>query len=175
MWCPITAFDERLEAVPVARVATHRVGVDAQCESRVGVSELAHDGRRVLAAHVEDGGEGVAQLVRGDTPGERGLAAFGEQLVGALDHRADDTLASVVLVARRALEVGKTRSSGFATGWLARWAVSSSCSAGTMSTIRSLASVFDRRTVIWPAASLRSLQRSAAASPIRSPARRGRR
>ena len=44
----------------------------------------------------------MAQLVRGDTPRQLRLAAFGQQLVGALDHRADDTLASVVLVARRA-------------------------------------------------------------------------
>jgi hypothetical protein len=128
------------------------MGVDAQCETRVGVSELCHDGRRVLAAHVGDGGEGWRSLCA-VTRGATAVAAFGEQLVGALDPTARTTRSRALSLSRGVpLEVGKTRSSGFASGSLARWAVSSSCSAGTMLTIRSPASVFDLRTVIWPAA-----------------------
>ena len=87
------------EALFVAVVAAHRVGVDAKGEARVGVAELGHDVGRVLAADIEDRGEGVAELVSRDAVRERGVAAAGEQLLRGGDDRPDDALAGVVLVA----------------------------------------------------------------------------
>jgi hypothetical protein len=97
-WCPIAALDEGSEAVFVALVAAHRVGVDAEREAGIGVAQLGHDVGRVLAAHIEDRREGVAELVGGDAVWERGMAAVGEQLLGGRDDGADDALAGVVLV-----------------------------------------------------------------------------
>jgi hypothetical protein len=98
-WCPITALDESFQALAFGLVAPHRMGVDTQREGRVGVSELLHDGRRIDTADEEDRRERVAQLVGGDTLGQRLLSPSLEQLVGAAHHRPDDALAGVVLVA----------------------------------------------------------------------------
>jgi hypothetical protein len=63
------------------------------------VAELGHHVWRVLAADVEDRRERVPEFVRAHALRERRLAAPHEQLVGVSDDRADDALASVVLVA----------------------------------------------------------------------------
>jgi hypothetical protein len=101
-WCPMASVDECLQGLLVARVAAHRVGVHTQGERRVGVPELPHHVRRVLAAHEQDRGERVAQLVRGHAGRERLAGAPGEQRVGVRDDRPDDAFAGVVLVAAAA-------------------------------------------------------------------------
>jgi hypothetical protein len=47
------------------------MSLDAERERRVGVAECGHDVRRILAAGERDGGERVAELVRGHADGQR--------------------------------------------------------------------------------------------------------
>jgi hypothetical protein len=76
---------ERLEPLLVALVAAHSVRVHAEREARVGVAELSHDVRRVLAADVEDRRERMAELVRAHALRQRRLTALHKQLVGVSD------------------------------------------------------------------------------------------
>lgn len=107
--------DERAQRRRLVLAATHRVGVDAERELRVGVPELAHHRRRVAAQRDQHRTERVAQLVR-----------------------------------RHALR--HTKSSGPVLRLASLCAISSPRSAGSRSTTRTPASVFERPTEIRPAA-----------------------
>lgn len=63
------------------------------------MADLAHEGDRVLAAGDEDRGEGVAQLVGGETFGQGDEAATHQQLVGALEGRREDATSQVLGIA----------------------------------------------------------------------------
>ncbi len=70
--CPNVALDERLESLSLLLAPAHHVRVDPQRERRVGVPELLHHVRRVLADRHQDRGERMPEVVRGD-PKRQGL------------------------------------------------------------------------------------------------------
>jgi hypothetical protein len=97
-FCPFGSLDKGPKPLPLAVAAPHQVRVDPQRELGIGVAELGHDARKILAASGEDRGECVAELVRGEPLGQGRQAALGEELVGALGNRLHYPLANVVLV-----------------------------------------------------------------------------
>ncbi|HEV2998342.1 MAG TPA: hypothetical protein VGX16_04495 [Solirubrobacteraceae bacterium] len=103
-------------------MAAHPVAVDAQREAGVGVAELVHDGAGIDAEGDEDRGEGVAELVRGQTLRERYILGVGEAFVRALDGSGEGAVADVARVQRPAAVGAEDEVVG--AGFLARGLVS---------------------------------------------------
>lgn len=92
----LLAPHQGLQPPAIIGVEAHHVGVDTQGEFGVGVADLGHHRDRVLPERDQDRSEGMAQLVGGEAPGQRHLAAALQQLVGPLEGWPEDAGAQVV-------------------------------------------------------------------------------
>ncbi len=73
------------------------MGVDVEREGGAAVADLSHHRGRIGADGDEDRGEGVPELMGRDPFRQRQLSAIAKEMVGALEHLAEE-LPQIVLV-----------------------------------------------------------------------------